>query len=491
MPRTRTWEEECLPRLKVLRNGPVALCVLWNLIEKLPEYAPGIEDVDALGVIGNLRTPIGIGWFLRGLWQFSEITRIVLWGSDLTGSGEALIRLWRSGPTADHTIPDFDWKIDQLIPLDAIDELRRSVELIDLRKEKRATAVFPSLDSSGGSVRKVRSFPPTVIPDRIVLPNEPSSIFIRAADPGDAWQRILQKILLYGKPRDTRKKESIVHCFNIHAVFPVPVADESSTWFGISTADAERYLADVLRPSPPMVETATGREVATVDYHYGQRIQDWLGHNQLEEVILRLKENSETKRASISVLQAGDLEELEDAPCWSLITFAVINGALHASNIFRSHDMFGGWPNNVLAVLHLHRKISESLGLDLGSVEVISQNAQVYSRHLAAAEEWLQKKKFTFEEASHQIGFREDPAGVFVFSIVPAEEEQTRRIVRAQLMNQRGDEVLWEQENPNPSVLIRSIVEFMVLDPQHIRYLGCEEEKLNRSLKANEPYHQG
>lgn len=486
MPKFRTWEEECLPRLMVIDpSKPVAVCVLWNLLEKLRDYAPELERADGISVIGNLRTPIGIGWFLRGLWKFPAICRVIIWGSDLTGTGDALVRLWAEGPDAGHRVPGFGWKIDPFIPREAIWELRETVTLIDLRHERQATRILQALDVAPGAHRELRDFQPVPVPERRMLTNEPATIFIRAKDPGDAWQRILHHILQYGRPRDTRKKESIVHCFDVHAVFPVPANDDPEQWFGISRKDAEGYVSEVLRPTPPTTTDANGREVSTVDYHYGQRIQYWLGHNQLEEVIARLKENPETKRASISILQAPDLETLEDAPCWSLITFAVIDGKLVSSHVFRSHDMFGGWPNNVLAILRIHRLVAEKLGVGLGSIEVISQNAQIYTRHIATAEEWLSKRGFTLARASHIIGFRPDPAGSFAFTILPD------RKVRAQLMSPAGDEVLWETEHANPSVLIRWIVESMMLEPQHIRFLGAEEEKLNRSLKTGEPYHQG
>lgn len=487
MPKFRTWEEECLPRLHVMDpTKPVALCVLWNLIEKMPEYAPGIEHAPGVAVIGNLRTPVGIGWFLRGLWKFPHIQRIILWGSDLTGSGAALVRLWGEGPDAGHRVPGFGWRIDPMISRAAIEELRETVSLIDLRHERQASRIVPHLTAQPGIFhRTMRDFPPVPVPERRILPSEPGAISIRAANPGDVWRKILHHLLQYGKPRDTRKKESIVHHFSMKTAFPVPAEDDPEGWFGISAADAERYLADVLRPTPPTAVDASGQEVSTVDYHYGQRIQDWLGHNQLREVVQRLRENPETKRASISILQAPDLEMLEDAPCWSLITFALIDGELYASNVFRSHDMFGGWPNNALAVLRIHRHVAKEVGAGLGSVEIISHNAQIYTRHHAAAEEWLATHGFTLANASREIVFRPDPAGSFSFTVL-----EDRR-VRAQLVNPTGDEVLWETEHANPSVLIRWIVESMVLEPQHIRYLGSEEEKLNRSLKTGEPYHQG
>lgn len=491
MPKFRTWEEECLPRLRVIGPGrPVALCVLWNLIEKLPEYVPGIEAVPGLAVIGNLRTPIGIGWFLRGLWQFPSVRRVVVWGSDLTGTGEALLKLWQEGPTVDHRVPGFGWRIDPLVPVEAIGMLRDAVELVDLRSERSAASIVPAFTGvAPGSRREVRDFPPVAIPDRAVLPSVPATIFIRGEDPGDAWQRILHHIVQYGRPRDTRKQESIIHCFDVHAVFPVPVEDDPEQWFGMNRSDAERYLADVLRSTPPTTEDAEGREVSTVDYHYGQRMQDWLGHNQLAEVTRRLRENPETKRASISILQAADLETLEDAPCWVLITFAIIDGNLTSSHVFRSHDMYGGWPNNALAVLRLHRQIAAELGVGLGWAEVVSQNAQIYLRHLPAVEDWLAHRGFRFAQAGSHTRFRPDPAGSFAFSIIG--ERAGERQVRAQLLSPSGDEVLWELESPNPSLLIRWIVASMVLEPQHVRYLGGEEEKLMRAFRTGELYHQG
>lgn len=490
MPRTRTWEEECLPRLVVQNSdGAAALCILWNLIERVQEIAPELAKTCQLSVIGNLRTPIGISWFVRGLWLMPNVSRVVLWGKDLQQTGEALVRLWHEGPTADHQVPGFGWRLDPLVPREAIDKLRGIVELIDLRHLPKPSEVLPWLDRGGRSRSKSRSFAPVELPDLQTLPSLPGHIMIRATDPGDAWQRILHHLLQYGMPRDTRKKESIVHHFSVKAIFPVLEEDDSEAWFGISKMDAENYLADVLRPAPPTMQDASGHEVPIADYHYGQRIQDWLGHNQLGEVILRIRDNSETKRGSISILQTGDLEDLEDAPCWSLITFAVINGALHSSNIFRSHDMFGGWPNNCLAILQIHRKVARELGLLLGSTEIVSQNAQVYTRHMQTAKDWLLKRGFMLERAGHFVGFRPDPAGAFVFSIVN-QSDVSRQYVRAQLFNQAGDQLLWETEHANPRTLIRWIVESMVLDPQHVRYLGGEEERIVQAIRTGESYHQ-
>jgi len=485
----RTWEDECLPRLVVLDpRRPVALCVLWNLIETLPKYAPGLHEAPALAVIGNLRTPLGIGWFLRGLWKFN-VSRVVIWGEDLTGTGDALLRLWREGPTDDHRIPGLGWKLDPLVPLDAINELRTLVTLVDLRDQRAAQSILPALDAAGCEPRAAtRELPPVPVPEPATLPSRPSTIFIRGVDPGDAWQRVLHYLTRYGKPRGTRKSESVLHHFSVHALFPVPAVDDPERWFGISPVDASRYVDEVLQTSSPTTLDQHGRPVAILDYHYGERIQNWGGHNQLAEVVQRLRQSRETKRASISILQATDLELLEDAPCWSLITFAVIDDELHSSHVFRSHDMYGGWPNNVLAILTLHRRVATELGVGLGAVEVISQNAQVYSRHLSSIQEWLEGRKFSLAGSGRLTRYRPDPAGSFVFSVI---EQDERRGVRAQLLAPSGDAVLWEAESHSPSVLIRWIVESMILEPQHVRYLGTQEERLHRALKNGEPYRQG
>ncbi|MBI2054565.1 MAG: hypothetical protein HYT39_00485 [Candidatus Sungbacteria bacterium] len=491
MPTERTWEAECLPQLFVFNDhGPVALCVLWTEVGKEPKprhtplmkRVPGLAALDKLSVAGNLRTAKGFGWFIRGLHKLPHVKLVLIWGEDLQDTGLALEDLWREG-LIDRRLPKKGWEFDTLVPVGAVDELRRSVVVQNVRhlKAEELPDYIKQVAIPSVSSRESRDFPPVPLPELDTIPVEPLRFHFHEQDPGRAWLKILAALLQHAERRTTRKKEGIIHYVGVHATFPVPATDEPEKWFGILDADAAKYVGGILSPTRP----------EGVDYWYGERLQNWAGRNQLEEVIARLKKDRDTKRGSIAVLEPEDLETLEDAPCLTGITYAVVREGLAGIYKFRSHDMFGGWPNNALAMLKVHRHVASSLGAELGWMEVISENAQIYNWRLDDAKAWVEKQGFTFKRAGRFLGFRRDASGAFTFAIV-RDEEKGRDVVQVEMENAEGDKVLWAARHPNPGFLIRWIVESMpMLDPQHVRYLGGEEEKLNRSLKTGEPYHQG
>lgn len=477
MNKFKTWEEECLPLLRVLNDsGDVAVCALWNLIDVV---MLGIKS-DRVSVVGNLRTPLGISWFLRGLGMFPNIRTVVIWGSDLTRVGEAILQLWKQG-IEDHLIPVFQWKIDLLVENWFIENVRRDVQLIDLRG--RGLGEIEGIINNIPLFNSQRSkiiFPPVPIAERSVLSPRSAPIFIRASSPKDGWLQLLNGVMRCGTVKTTRKKEKIANYFEIVVSFPAPEEEVIDECFDFTKNDLDAYYDSFLSSDPPP---------EGIDYRYGQRIQNWRGHNQLQEVIERLRENLDTKRGTISLLDACDLNELEDAPCLIDITFAVVDGKLNMSCIYRSHDMYGGWPSNIFALLRLYRSTAEQLkdkGVAYGRFTVISQNAQIYERHFSLAEEKLNKYWITLESVNSLVKFEPDPVGAFVFSL----DEKTR-MVKVTMKNCFGDANLFEVEHKSPSALIKWIISTMPwLDHQHIGYLGKQEAKLLLALENKVPYRQ-
>lgn len=474
MSRFQTWEDECLPQIQIRGQGPVALCVLWNLKESVTRQLP--PEVPYVGVVGNLRTPLGLSWLLRGLHQLPHIQKMVVWGSDLTRSGHALVRLWEEGVAQDHKVPDYGWPLDSLIPAEAIDALRESVQLVDCRGKRLADVVSELAWAGPIQPRQKQEFPPVPVPDLQFWPSRSSAIHIEAEDVPQAWLSALQVILHCGQPRPTRKDERIAHFFDFVVSFPVPEQEEIYPCFGLSPADIDIYANEVLSKKRP----------DGVDYWYGERMQDWREHNQLEEVINRLHEAADTKRATIALLDATDLETLEDAPCFISATFSVVDEKVYGSYVFRSHDMYEGWPKNIFAILRVHRLVAQRLGRRVGRATFHSQNAQIYERHWGAAHQKLEEFGASLDRPAEFLRFRPDPAGNFVFSI-------TRdKTIRCAYMNTHNDQILWEKEHHDPQALVGWIAASMPwLNSQHIRYLGVQEEKLRRSLKTGEEYVQG
>lgn len=478
----KTWEEECLPHLRIRNaHGDVTLCVLWNLLDTVMPTVEAMVANHRISVVGNLRTPLGINWFMRGLGKLPRITTVVLWGSDLTRTGEALIELLRSGATERHSIPSFEWTLDPLIESKFIHELKDGVYVVDWRGKS-----LNDLDEYLGHFqwkhknRSSKTFPPMLVPELREFKPRSAPILLHATDPADGWLQALNAVMRCGVRKNTRKKESIANYFEIAVSFPALEIETIDECFDFNKADLDVYCAEMLSPDPPP---------EGIDYRYGQRLQNWRGHNQLDEAINRLVENIDTKRGTVAVLDPTDLEEREDAPCLNQITFAVVDGKLNMSVIFRSHDMYAGWPQNIMALLRVYRMVIERLkdkGVGCGRFTVLSQNAQIYERHFAFAEKKLSEHWITLENINSKAAFTPDPAGAFVFVI----DEKTGK-VKATMKNSLGDANLLEAEHHSPSALIKWIIATMPwLDAQHIRYLGIQEAKLLLALKEKIPYRQ-
>ncbi len=479
MSRTKTWEDECLPRM-VIRNqeGDIALCVLWNLLDNVVSQLSQPGECPRLSVIGNLRTPLGISWFLRGLGELPHITTVVVWGSDLTRTGEALFALWDEGANSDHRVPHFGWRLDPLVDHGSIDQLRQEVGLVDAREIALADLREFLLELPRGNlVRQSLPFPPVELPERVKFTSRGGFVQLFVRDPADGWVQVQNLLTRCGLERRTRKGEILNHLFDVKVVVPVPVEEVIGPPFDFSPADFEAYYADFISPDPPPVG---------IDYRYGQRMQNWRNHNQLEEVIARLQTSSDTKRATVVLLDPTDLEELEDAPCVSLGTFCIQDSVLSSSWVIRSNDMYSGWPFNILSLLRVHRLVAERVRVSpLGYASFLSQSAQIYEHHLPAVEENLAKWGSVPEDFGEGYHFDPDPAGNFIFEIVDDR-------VRMTMTNPTGDQVLMEMTHLDPSALIGWVVETMPwLDRQHVRYLGAEQAKLERALKEGIPYVQG
>ena len=479
MAETRTWEDECLSRM-VIRNpgGDIGLCVLWNLLGDVLPSLLSLEEFPRLSTVGNLRTPLGISWLFRGLGQLPHVTTMVVWGSDLTRTREALFALWSEGVADGHRVPRFGWRLDPLVDRDSIDRLRREVKLIDARSiPLEELALFLLRLPEQVLVRQELLFPPVKLPERVILPSRGGFVQLFARDPADGWIQIQNLLARCGRIRLTRKGEQLGHLFDVKVVMPVPEREIVGPPFEFSSADFEVYYADFISPEPPP---------SGIDYRYGQRMQNWCNHNQLEETIARLRKSPDTKRATIVFLDPTDLAELEDAPCLALGTFCIQEGILSSSWVVRSHDMHSGWPFNILSLLRVHRLVAERVGVSpLGHFSSLSNNAQIYKRHFPDVEENLAEWGNVPKDFGSGYSFDPDPAGNFIFEVTDGQ-------VRMTMTNPTGDQVLMEMTHEDPSALVRWVAHTMPwLAREHMLYLGQEGEKLRRALEENIPYVQG
>ena len=55
-------------------------------------------------VIGNLYSTAGISPMIRNIFAKPTINKLILWGADLSGSGQALLSFMKNGVDKDHQI---------------------------------------------------------------------------------------------------------------------------------------------------------------------------------------------------------------------------------------------------------------------------------------------------------------------------------------------------------------------------------------------------
>lgn len=101
---------------------------------------------------------------------------------------------------------------------------------------------------------------------------------------------------------------------------------------------------------------------------YGPRLFEWKGINQISQVISKLRENPDTRKAVIQLFDARDIvEEHKDVPCTCTMQFLVRDKKLQMITYMRSNDVIKGLPHDVFCFTMLQEIIAVTLSLDLGS----------------------------------------------------------------------------------------------------------------------------
>jgi thymidylate synthase len=474
-----TWESECLPKLEVRNSatGDIAVCTLWTPPSRVSPYL----TLPRINLLGPLRTKTGLGWLLRGLYLYPAIRNLVVCGSDLSMTGDALLSLWEEGLTEDNALPKPKWKLYPEMDREAVDLLRKQVRVWDWRSKGleevgRETGAIPYLAQE----LQPRSFPPVVIPQQTPFPSRKTTFPILAHEMGDGWLQLLNLIMHCGTVKSTRKGRRMAEVLN--AIVTVKLASDEeapSPCFDFGAEEFEAYYRHFVSLS----------RHEGMDYTCGERLRNWswFDHeingtklvDQLDRTIARLRRSRDTKRGVMVLLGPTDLDKLDDAPCLVSVAFNIVDERLYGTYVLRSDDIYNAWPLNTLSLIRLQREVSKRIDAPVDSATFISHSAYIYERDWGKAHAKLDKW------FKRPLPLQTDPSGLFFFGL-----DNGR--VRAMLISPEVDRVLWEGEFQDPEDLARYIVDTMPwLAPQHLRYLGGESTKLAQALREGLPYEQG
>lgn len=123
---------------------------------------------------------------------------------------------------------------------------------------------------------------------------------------------------------------------------------------------------------------------------YGAQWRRWRGadgreHDQMAEVIERIKRDPNSRRHIVNAWNVGQIGEMALPPCHLLFQFFVDNGKLSCQLYQRSADLFLGVPFNIASYALLTMMVAQVCDLEPGEFVHTFGDLHLYANHLEQA----------------------------------------------------------------------------------------------------------
>jgi len=460
-------------------TAPIAICTLWTHRKSI---ARGLTP-DRYAVIGNLYSAEGVVPIIRNTYANPHIRYLIVWGNELSGSGDALVEFWTAGVDQAGSTPSGRVRVEPEIGADAANRLRSLVQLIDLRGQPierlhQVVTELPALPPFGEPVIFPAGAPPSESDYPEASASEGSGFRVSAPTVGETWLALLNTIRRFGVIKRTKygSTNELREILNLTAVITAEDPDQ------VQLPD---YLTDSLKLTEarlaayyPQVLTAAHPEGTS--YSYGQRLRDYDGIDQIAVMIDRLKQNPNSKRLFATTWHVAiDLpDSAEDVPCLTQINVTVQHDRLYLTAHFRSQDMFGAWPLNAFAILQMQALLAREAAIALGPLTIITHSAHVY------AWDWPQVRDlYPAYQRVKRPAAEQDPRG---YVVITAGDGQ----IDARLYDYTDQVVDRLSGNSARQVGLEIVRRAWTADAGHALYLGGELEKAELALRAGIPYVQ-
>ena len=113
-------------------------------------------------------------------------------------------------------------------------------------------------------------------------------------------------------------------------------------------------------------------------YTYSERLQNYQGRNQLIDIVNRLKQDMGSNRAVAITFNPFIDNKRADIPCLQLIQALVRNDKLILSVYFRSNDLYGAFPSNMMFLTYLGMKIANELRVQFDYIDYHCSSLHIY-----------------------------------------------------------------------------------------------------------------
>ncbi|MBI3577067.1 hypothetical protein HY086_03455 [Candidatus Gottesmanbacteria bacterium] len=481
--------------------NPVGVSVMWTERQVVAKLLDGVNYC----AIGNLYSSAGISAMIRNIYANPTVRKIVLWGADLSRSGQALLSLMQNGVDDDFFIVGDEKKgqIEKEIGKDAIELFRKSVDVVNLRGKSP-----DELRKTVGNLSTVSEKPfsepkvfPTSRPKPFTYPSEQVGFRIAGTTTAQTWLKILQNIMRYGRNKTTRytQENELKELLNVMAIVykEDPENPYLPHFFPFSKTELLQYYPQVL----------SAKQIPGIAYTYGQRLRNHEGVDQIQKIIDLIKNRPFSKKMVAFTAQVKeDWGEVNkgDTPCLTQVLCSIQDGKLFMTTHFRSQDMVHGWPRNVFSLLKMQKLIANETGYPLGTFMMVTHSAHIYSDDYALVEKIL-KDNFDKELGftSRQM-FHIDPRGNVVVEVeeVSVKNPVGRPIKYATLAKlDKSYEIVAKLYAPEGGLLLKewrgktameiyiqmiNIGEY-IIDPSHLIYIGTELQRAEYAIREGHP----
>lgn len=480
-------------------KNPVGVAIMWTERQVVADM---LKDENYCA-IGNLYSSAGISAMIRNVYASPNIRKIVLWGADLSRSGQALMALMANGVDENFFIKGDEkgGQIEKEIGHEAIELFRKSVEVINLRG-KSPDELRKTVAQLGSEKQVPFSEPkifPTSRPKPFTYPSEQIGFRIHGQTAAQTWLKILQNIMRYGRNKTTRytQENELKELLNVMAVVynEDPEKPYLPHFFPFSEKDLATYYPQVL----------SAKQIPGIAYTYGQRLRAHDGVDQIQNIIDLIKARPFSKKMvafTAKIKEDWSVANKGDTPCLTQILCSIQDGKLFMTTHFRSQDMVHGWPRNVFSLRKLQKLICDESGVPMGPFVMITHSAHIYSDDYELVEKIL-KENYEKElgYTSRQM-FEDDPRGNVTVEIEEVGKKPVGRPTKyAEKPVEKEYEIVVKLYAPNGGLLLKewrgktameiyiemvNIGEYLVL-PSHAIYIGTEMQRAEFYIKLGMP----
>ena len=203
------------------------------------------------------------------------------------------------------------------------------------------------------------------------------------------WRELLEELILNHK-KHVKDETQIREIIGVHEKIDNPYSDSMLNINHKQFAEAVKRGAFNIKDYPIKGEALFDYVTSLDDEHqiyldddgfiytYSERLQNYQGRNQLIDIVNRLQQDIGSNRAVAVTFNPFIDNERADIPCLQLIQALVRDDKLILSVYFRSNDLYGAFPSNMMFLTYLGMKIANELDVKFDCIDYHCSSLHVY-----------------------------------------------------------------------------------------------------------------